>query len=259
LGEKADVAGDEVNAARLLDEQNTGIQRLQTNAPKVATAVGSAATTLPVTPDKVTTPNIAFSEEPGYGPYKPETSVKPTAEATTPPASEAAPTKKTGLGALSDEDWLMMGLNMLQAPGGQTGNALSQLGQNIGRSGLATLGAKKEREKLAVEQAQNEALSGYYKGMTENLGREPERIREARIYAKEPSLMDTMLQMEAGKDITGQRARLVDAYRNLQLTGSPEANMSLEEFLKKYGGMSMGSDMFSLSPKGMEAFKKYGG
>jgi hypothetical protein len=65
--------------------------------------------------------------------------------------------------------------------------------------------------------------------------------------------------MEQAKDITGQRARLVDAYKNLQLTGSPEANMPLEQFLKKYGGISMGSDMFSLSPKGMEAFKKYGG
>ena len=240
LGEKADVAGDEVNAARLLDEQNTGIQKLQTNAPKVATAVGSAATTLPVTPDKVTTPHIAFSEEPGYGPYKTEkTDEVPIEER----SRTATPEKKTGFGALSDEDYLMMGLNMLQAPAGQTGNALSQLGQNIGRSGLATLGAKREREKLAVEQAQKEALSGYYKGMTENLGREPDTIRQLRALQADPKLMQTMMQMEAGKDIAGQRARLLQAYDTAVMMGTIDpATMSREQFLVQYGGPLLGGN-----------------
>ena len=258
LGEKADVAGDEVSAARLLDEQNTGIQRLQTNAPKVATAVGSGATTLPVTPVEEaarTKPHVAFSEEPGYGPYKTEkTDEVPIEER----SRTATPEKKTGLGALSDEDYLMMGLNMLQAPAGQTGNALSQLGQNIGRSGLATLGAKREREKTLADQMQKQALSDYYKGMTEQFGKEPERIREARILEKEPNLMDVMGKIEANKDITGQRARILQVYDAGVASGSIDPNkISRDQFLAEYGGMNLGTDLFQLSPKGMEAFKKY--
>lgn len=243
LGEKADVAGDEANAARLLDEENTGIQRLQTNAPKPVTALGSAATTMPVTPDEEaakTSPYIAYSEEPGFDFGKKTTAVKPTVE-TTAPSAPSTPEKKTGLGALSDEDWLMMGLNMLQAPAGQPGGMLSQLGQNIGRSGLATLGAKREREKTAAEQAQKEALSSYYKGMTENLGREPEQVRLIRALQADPKLMDTMMQMEAGKDIAGQRARLLQAYDTAVMMGTIDpATMSREQFLMQYGGSSLG-------------------
>jgi soluble lytic murein transglycosylase-like protein len=194
-------------------------------------------------PGEVKDDYIAYSDEPGYGPYTPETAVKPTAEATTPPASGAAPAKKTGLGALSDEDWLMMGLNMLQAPGGQTGNALSQLGQNIGRSGLATLGARKEREKMAVEQAQKEALSGYYKGMTENLGREPESIRAQRIYLQEPKLLEAAMQLEASKDIAGQRAKIMQAYDTGVMMGTIDpAVMSRDQYLAQYGGPMLGGN-----------------
>jgi hypothetical protein len=138
---------------------------------------------------------------------------------------------------------MMMGLNMLQAPGGQSGNALSQLAQNIGRSGLATLGAKKEREKTEFEKIQKQALSNYYKGMTENLGREPDTIRQLRALQKEPALMQTMLQMEAGKDIAGQRARLLQAYDTAVMMGTIDpATMSREQFLRQYGGSSLGGN-----------------
>lgn len=258
LGEKAEVAGDETNAARLVDEQNEGIRALQTNAPKPITAAGSAATTMPVTPDEEAArkaPYIAYSEEPGFDFGKKTTAVKPTAETTTPSAP-STPEKKTGLGALSDEDWLMMGLNMLQAPAGQPGGMLSQLGQNIGRSGLATLGAKREREKTAAEQIQKQALSDYYKGMTENLGREPDTIRQLRALQADPKLMDTMMQMEAGKDIAGQRARLLQAYDTAVMMGTIDpATMSREQFLRQYGGSSLGGA--TLSPQGQSALNKY--
>ena len=215
LGEKADVAGDAANAARMLDEQNTGIQRLQTNAPKPITAVGSAATTMPMEPSEEaarTKPHIAFSEEPGYGPYK--TDEVPIEER----SRMATPEKKTGFGALSDEDYLMMGLNMLQAPAGQTGNALSQLGQNIGRSGLATLSSKKAREQTEFDKLQKQAMTDYYKGMTEQFGKEPEQLRVMRALQKDPSLFDTYQEMQTGKQV-GAYARTYDTLSKDPLNG----------------------------------------
>lgn len=239
LGEKADVAGDEVNAARLLDEQNTGIQRLQTNAPKPITALGSSATTMPVTPDEEaarTKPHLAYSEEPGFDFSKPEKAGEVPIEER---GRTAIPEKKTGFGALSDEDYLMMGLNMLQAPAGLSGGMLSQLGQNIGRSGLATLGAKREREKLAVEQAQKEALSGYYKGMTENLGREPEQIRQLRALQADPKLMAQYKEMERVKDETRANAALVESYyKALAMNPALEGQEGFNKFVQQYRALS---------------------
>jgi hypothetical protein len=192
-------------------------------------------------PGEVKDEYIAYSDEPGYD-YSTKTPEKPTAETTTPSAP-TAPTKKTGFGALSDEDYLMMGLNMLQAPAGQPGGEFSQLGQNIGRSGLATLGARREREKLAVEQAQKEALSGYYKGMTENLGREPDTIRQLRALQADPKLMQTMMQMEAGKDIVGQRAKILQLYETGVLMGTIDPTVvSKEQYLAQYGGPLLGGN-----------------
>jgi hypothetical protein len=241
LGEKADVAGDEANAARLVDAQNTGIQALQTNAPKPVTALGGAATTMPVTPDEATArarPHIAYSEEPGYDYSKPETAgAAPIEERST----MAMPEKKTG--GFSDEDYQMMGLSLLQSPGGMAGNALSQLGQNIGRAGISTLGSKKEREKNEFEKLQKQALTDYYKGMTENLGREPDQIRQLRALQADPKLMETMARMEASKDIAGQRAKLIQMYETGTMMGTIDpATMSLDQFLLKYGGASLGGN-----------------
>ena len=171
---------------------------------------------------------------------------KPTAETTTPSAP-TAPTKKTGLGALSDEDWLMMGLNMLQAPGGQTGNALSQLGQNIGRSGLATLGARREREKMAVEQAQKEALSGYYKGMTEQFGKDPETIRTIDALMRDPKRMAQYREMERIKDETRANAVLIESYyKALAMNPALEGQEGFNRFVQQYQSLNGGGNKFKV-------------
>lgn len=107
----------------------------------------------------------AYSDEPGYN-FRDATGGEKTGEV---PIEErgttATPENKTGFGSLSDEDWMMLGLNMLQAPAGQSGNALSQLAQNIGRSGLATLGAKKTREQQAIDNLYKQAHGEYFKQM----------------------------------------------------------------------------------------------
>jgi hypothetical protein len=61
-------------------------------------------------------------------------------------------------------------------------------------------------------QLQKQALSDYYKGMTKNLDREPESIRAQRIYLQEPKLLEAAMQLEASKDIAGQRAKIMQAY-----------------------------------------------
>lgn len=85
----------------------------------------------------------------------------------------AAPTEeaKPRTGGLTNEDILTMGLNMMMAQPGQPGGALSQLASNVGRSGLATLQARREREKLAREEAYRDITGGYYKKLTEMYGR----------------------------------------------------------------------------------------
>ena len=75
-------------------------------------------------------------------------------------------TKPAGSG-FSNEDILTMGLNMMQARPGQGGGALSQLASNIGTSGIATLAARKEREKMAQEQAYKDIVGQYYKAKGE--------------------------------------------------------------------------------------------
>ena len=107
---------------------------------------------------------------------------------------------------------------MLQAPAGQTGNELSQLGQNIGRSGLATLSSKKAREQTEFDKLQKQAMTDYYKGMTEQFGKEPEQLRVMRALQKDPSLFDTYQEMQTGKQV-GAYARTYDTLSKDPLNG----------------------------------------
>lgn len=85
-----------------------------------------------------------------------------------------APQTAKPSGGFTNEDLMIMGLNMMQAPAGQPGGAFSQLAGNIGRSGLATVASRKEREKLAQEQKYKDILAGvqqsqgdYYKAQAD--------------------------------------------------------------------------------------------
>jgi hypothetical protein len=187
------------------------------------------------------TSHIAYSEEPGYDFTNPETKGETSQQFPLKDGAANPVAPKTG--GFTDEDYQMMGLNLLASPGGMAGNALSQLGQNLGRAGIATLGSKKEREKTEFEKLQKQALTDYYKGMTENLGREPDTIRQLRALQADPKLMETMMKMEAGKDIATQRARLIQMYETGTMMGTIDpATMSLDQFLLKYGGASLGGN-----------------
>jgi muramidase (phage lysozyme) len=124
-------------------------------------------------------------------PVLPVDQAKKVAEQLTAP-SEPTPSKPSGF---SNEDILTMGLNMMMAQPGQPGGDLSQLFSNVGRSGIATLQARREREKLAQEQAFKDLYGKYVTKQTEVMGQEPPEIRTIRAFQKEPGLLDTHREM----------------------------------------------------------------
>jgi len=114
-------------------------------------------------------PYAAYSDEPGYDFITPDSATKgevPIEER----SRMAMPEKKTG--GFTDEDYQMMGLNLLASPGGMAGNGLSQLGQNIGRAGLATLQSKKTREQQELDKLYKQAHGEYFKQMGKKAGAE---------------------------------------------------------------------------------------
>ena len=125
---------------------------------------GGAAGAATRGPGEVSDEYIAYSDEPGYN-FRDKAGIDTIPNTLNTPTDTTTPEKKTGFGALTDEDYLMMGLNMLQAPAGLSGNALSQLAQNVGRSGLATLGARKTREQQELDKLYKQSHGEYFKQM----------------------------------------------------------------------------------------------
>jgi hypothetical protein len=54
--------------------------------------------------------------------------------------------------------------------------------------------------------------------------------------------METMMRMEAGKDIATQRAKLIQMYETGIMMGTIDPSVSLDQFLLKYGGASLGGN-----------------
>lgn len=244
---EAALAGDKAEAARLADRLGAerqgrlaGIEQL-TSVPGLA---GEAAGVVPPAPTK--RPYEAWEAD---FVDRDRTPSAPTPLEEEKKVEPPAPTPaKTGLGALTDEDWLTMGLHMLQAPAGQPGGALSQLAANVGRSGLATLGEKRAREQRELDRMYRQTMEGYYKGLTGQLGKEPEEIRTLKALQGDPKLMDAYRQMQEARDITGQRARLIQQFYSAQMMGQLPADMTLDQWLAKVGGdvASGGADMFKV-------------
>ncbi len=160
-------------------------------------------------------------------------------------------TPKTG--GLSNEDILTMGLNMMMAQPGQPGGALSQLASNVGRSGIATLQSRREREKLEQERAYKDIYSKYLKAQTEQFGREPEEVRTIRALDKDPGLFDRYLQMRGAS----VKAALVRSW-----TDRSKDPLLGPEFLKQYPTVesylaSSGYGNVDTNPRVAEALKLY--
>jgi hypothetical protein len=171
---------------------------------------------------------------------------------TAAPTAEAEQLKpKTG--GLTNEDYVTMGLNLLMAQPGQPGGELSQLASNVGRSGLATLQARREREKLGQEREYKDLYGRYLQAQMQQFGREPEEIRMLRAFEKEPELFERYQQMKGASE----RAALIRSY-----TTQAKDPITGPEFVRRFPNeqsylASYGYGGLDISPRATEALKLY--
>lgn len=146
----------------------------------------------------------------------------------------------------SNEDILTMGLNMLMAQPGQPGGELSQLFSNVGRSGIATLGARRERELRQQEKEYKDVMKQYYGKLTEMYGRpEAEERQIARIMEENPGIRyDEAVRRlyEAKYASRGEYGLEAARLRN------PFASLFDQGLMEPGGG---------LTPQGQSIFNKY--
>jgi len=177
---------------------------------------------------------------------------KKLAVETAAPTAEAEQLKpKTG--GLTNEDYVTMGLNLLMAQPGQPGGELSQLASNVGRSGLATLQARREREKLGQEREYKDLYGRYLQAQMQQFGREPEEIRMLRAFEKEPELFERYQQMKGASE----RAALIRSY-----TTQAKDPITGPEFVRRFPNeqsylASYGYGGLDISPRATEALKLY--
>jgi muramidase (phage lysozyme) len=162
-----------------------------------------------------------------------------------PPAAEE---KKTGLAGLTNEDYLTLGLNMLAGAGPRRGNELQDLMSGLGTAGIATLGARKEREKLAMEKAKEErsqayqdTLGKYYEGLTGTLGETPE-MRNSKFFQENPKAFSAYLERKQLESAAVEIPRLLDvrakamAMMDDDTAAAADAEIArLKAIQKKYG------------------------
>lgn len=144
----------------------------------------------------------------------------PTAK--TAAAEEAAAATGKKKRSFDDEDLLTFGLQMMMAPAGQDGSGISKFLSNVGRSGIATLQAKTEREKEEREVLKQQAQEAYVKAMTKQLGQDPEAIRTMRAMRGDKGLYKMWQEQEWIKDLPTFRASIIKDY-NAYLKAATEA------------------------------------
>lgn len=146
----------------------------------------------------------------------------------------------------SNEDILTMGLNMLMAPAGQPGGDISQLFSNVGRSGIATLGARRERELRQQEKEYKDVMKQYYGKLTEMYGRpEAEERQITQIMKENPGISyeEAVQRLYSAKYGSRMETQLEAArLRN------PFAALFDQGLMEPSGG---------LTPQGQSVFNKY--
>ena len=171
---------------------------------------------------------------PRTGAYEPWEENFVPSEAGRPVVQELPPTAKTAAAeeaaaatgkkkrSFDDEDLLTFGLQMMMAPAGQDGSGISKFLSNVGRSGIATLQAKTEREKEEREVLKQQAQEAYVKAMTKQLGQDPEAIRTMRAMRGDKGLYKMWQEQEWIKDLPTFRASIIKDY-NAYLKAATEA------------------------------------
>jgi hypothetical protein len=131
---------------------------------------------------------------------------------------------------------------MMMAQPGQPGGELSQLASNIGRSGIATLQARRDREKIAREAEMGVIMQKYYKALAEKQALPPEEERLVRMYATDPEFAKAYKAFQEAK----YDPRAAAALEQLRLKG--QLGMGVNPFTMMLGGGQGG--MYDLNPGG---------
>lgn len=170
-----------------------------------------------------------------------------------PPPAPEAEAKTSGF---TNDDILTLGLNMMMAQPGQPGGKLSQLASNIGRSGLATLQGRREREKLAAEQSYKDMYGKYITKMAEHIGAPTGEDALITKYAKDRNISyaDAYDDIVEGKS----QAKYAQIYETAR--ANAEKNMDTD-WIKRYPDAqtwmrSLGVGGFGISPQAQDAMKK---
>ena len=125
---------------------------------------------------------------------------------------------KKGSG-FSDDDLMMLGLNLMA---GKSQHALT----NLGEAGIATLGAKREREKLAADKEQRDIMGEYYKRLSGTLGTSAEERMIARVMQEEKIPYAAAIERISGAKF------------------APRAETTERDFMKQYEALAKSSPIF---------------
>lgn len=213
-------------------------------APGVIGAGAGVKARVPEPSDYVVPKEELGSQDAGFSLTAPE--AKPEVapdklEAAKELAQQVAP-KAEGF---SNEDILTMGLNMMMAQSGQPGDELSQLLSNVGRSGIATLGARRERELRQQEKEYKDVMKQYYGKLTELYGR-PEATERQIAQVMQEYNID---RLEAIRRIAeAQYGSRMETQLEAARLRNPFAALFDQGLMEPSGG---------LTPQGQSVFNKY--
>jgi muramidase (phage lysozyme) len=278
---RAAQAGDRATNARILDtlDQRAAAEQARLNRGRNVLAPAGIGASVATSASAPFTPNVAGVERP-YAVWEDNFPESTPAEAAptekddrveeAKKAAEEAMTPKQPSGGFTNEDILTMGLNMMMAPAGQAGDEISQLLGNAGRSGLATLAARRERDRFGMEQeklemerqkmlqdkAAKEAYSKYIGKLGDVAGRPAAEVQLIERLAEDQNIPFS----EAYEQMLGSRSMAKDVENYYKYRAEAAKTMddsfikaypTLEAWLQKQGG-------FSFNPKVTEALKLYG-
>lgn len=224
-------------------------------APYAVLSGGADFSNTSVSPASAEDVNAQFNAAYKYGDkytYTPEAvdQAKKVAEEVTTSQPSAETTKPSGF---SNEDILLMGLNMMAQPR-QPGGKLSQFLGSVGRSGIATLQAKREREKLAQDRAFKDLYGKYIEKQTNVMGRPTGEEAVIERYAKDKNISFA----DAYEEISGFKSRNAYIQAYYKQAADP---LTGEAFKAKYPHVddylrSEGIVGYQISPRATDAMNK---
>ena len=215
--------------AKVLGVGSLGVRNAYDAEPSVSEPETSGIPETPGGPIDLAAEAQAWRDRYKKGPETFDTQVE-DASKTKAAGAALAPQAKEGTG-LTNDDYLTMGLNMLQAGPG-TGNTFSDLASNVGRSGLATLASRKEREKLAADKLFKDVYSKYYTGMTEQLGKPTGEERNIQRYADDPKFAAAYDAMQGVKNDRLNIATLVGEFEKARLYNPALRDITFDEWMR---------------------------